>query len=260
MRERLVVAGVAWMGSGVCISGYVGAQATRPVLPTGGGIPWAYLRDETGTLVEPLSEIEIDLLEPIPQPPHCEDRRIDGTGRIRVVRRLPVDEARTFLHRIRRDAVRDLFGAEVVDGRYVRPGEGSASLGTVRVARIAFLDLDRDEARDRDSFRLHFYDSGGAFYRLRVTDLAFREHCRRAWERLGGRRDLAAIRVRERLNDSQDIFLRIGLSRPFESRAGQGPRCYLMVTGIFTFPTYLDAPWADYYAALDRVGAAAGRA
>lgn len=250
MRERLVVTDVAWVDSGVCIAGYVGQQATRPVLPAGGGIPWAYLRDESGTLVEPLTEIEIDLLEATPSPPHTEDRRIDGLGRVRIVRRLPEAEARAFLRRVCRDAVTDLFGTEVVDGRYVRPGEGHASLGTVRVLRITWLDLSRDEVRDRDQFTLRFDDAAGTSYRLRVTDLAFREHCCRTWERSNGRRDRAAIHVRERLNDAEEIFLRIGLSRPFEPQAGAGHRCYLIVTGVYTFPSYLDARWADYYAAL----------
>ncbi|MBX5444430.1 hypothetical protein [Sphaerobacter sp.] len=254
MRERLIVTDVAAMDSGVCIAGYVGARSTRPVLPEGGGIPWAYLRDESGNFVEPLTEVEINLLKHTPRPPHTEDRLIDGTGRIRIVRRLPEPEAQSFLRRVCRGSVTDLFGAEIVDRRYILPGQGHSSLGTLRVSRITWLDLDRDEDRGRDQFTLGFADSTGMSYRLRVTDVAFREHCRRTWERTSGRRDLAAIRVRERLNDAEEIFLRIGLSRPFEPGPGVGRRCYLMVTGVYTFPSYLDAPWAEYYAALSELG------
>ncbi|HLI51784.1 MAG TPA: hypothetical protein VKU87_08305, partial [Thermomicrobiaceae bacterium] len=60
------------------------------------------------------------------------------------------------------------------------------------------------------------------------------------------RRDIAALRVRERINRSREIYLRLGLSLPFQPRGAEA-RCYLVITGVHTFPTYLDGRWADYY-------------
>lgn len=249
MRVRMVVTDVAAMETGVCIAGYTSedARAVRPVLPLGGGIPWAYLQDAAGVLVEPLSEIEIDLGDRIPLPPHTEDHLILGTGAIRILGPLPEDVCRDLLGRLAVDRVEGIFGAEIIERRYVRPETGAASLGTLRVNRVTFLNLDIDERYARDRFTLEFFDGTRSRYSLRVTDLAFREFCRRTWLRYGDRRDLAAITVRERLNRTEEIYVRIGLSRPFTPREGAEARCYLIVTGVYTFPTYLEGRSADYY-------------
>lgn len=64
---------------------------------------------------------------------------------------------------------------------------------------------------------------------------------------LDHRRDEAAARIAARINDAEAIYLRIGLSRPFQPRSSAEAVCYLMVTGVYTFPSYLEGRFADYY-------------
>lgn len=249
MRQRMVVTDVAAMESRVCIAGYGSddQRSIRPVPSGGGGIPWFSLLDERDQVVEPFSEVEVSLRGSRPDPPHTEDHVFQGTPKFRLVRNLSESEAIHLLEGSRSESVADIFGAEVEDRRLVRPGSGSASLGTIRIEQIDGVNLRRDERYQRDHFNLAFRDQGGTQYNLRATDVAFRVYCRRVSDGQDGRRDLAAIQVRERLNDAEFIYLRIGLSRPHQSHADTEPACFLMVTGVYTFPSYLDGRWADYY-------------
>lgn len=249
MRERLVVTDLAVMESRVCVAGYAdgGRRSIRPVPLGGGGISWFALCTESGAIVEPFTEIEMNLREHRPDPPHTEDHIFQGAGKMRIVRRLHDQEAISLLETTRVDALDQIFGAEIVQSRFVRPGSGCASLGTIRVASIDRLHLGRDERYDRDRFDFQFHDAGGTAYRIRATDAAFREHCRRMHAQFDHHWDEAATRIRARINDAEAIFLRIGLSRPFQPRTRAEAVCYLMVTGVYTFPNYLDGRFADYY-------------
>lgn len=249
LREPMVVTDVAEMGSGtVCIAGYImdGLRPVRPVLPLGGGLPWELLRDRLGSVVEPFAEIEIDLGERCPDLPHREDRLILGTGEIEVRRVFPERVYQRLLRLTAQDVVADLFGTEVFEQRFVRPGDGHASLATVQIAQIDDLNLDPDPQYGRDHYRLTFRDAQWVQYRLRATDVAFREFCRQMIQRHGGRRR-AAAEIKRRLNRADELYLRIGLSRPFTPRDDTEPRCYLIVTGVYSLPTYLDDRWSAYY-------------
>ena len=50
-------------------------------------------------------------------------------------------------------------------------------------------------------------------------------------------RGAAARAVRQRLITAEDVFLRLGLTRPWEEHPD---RCLLQVNGVYTFPDYLD--------------------
>lgn len=251
MQERLIITDIAAVDAGVTIAGYASAtgRAIRPVPPDGGGIPWGFLLDADGVPIEPFTEVDIDLGQPRPHPPHAEDYEIDGTGNVQVVRRLAPDEQRELLMQTLAGPVSGLFGVDLVRRRFARPDSGQSSLGTVRVREIGFINLDADKQLRRDRYDLEFRDESETRYSLRATDLAFREYCRRVRGRFTDRRDLAAMRVRERLNQTDEIYLRVGLSRPFPRGAGPAARCYLVITGIYTFPSYLDSRWADYFPA-----------
>jgi hypothetical protein len=70
--------------------------------------------------------------------------------------------------------------------------------------------------------------------RLVITDLTWQYYCRSL---RGEERDLQKIaaELTERLKNSV-VYLRIGLARGWNKFP---ERCYLQITGIYTFPDYL---------------------
>ena len=89
-----------------------------------------------------------------------------------------------------------------------------------------------------------FDDAAGSRYNLAVTDLAFRFYL----DHLRDREDLSPAqgisRLTASIRASDDVFLRIGLTRGFSDRPD---RCHLQVTGVYTFPDYLDGKcFADF--------------
>ena len=50
--------------------------------------------------------------------------------------------------------------------------------------------------------------------------------------------------MRDRLGAAEEVFLRLGLTRPWEEHPD---RCQLQVNGVYTFPDYLDGRcFADF--------------
>lgn len=248
MRARLTLIGVAQMLSGVCIGGYAngGVRSVRPVLGSGDSIPWKYLQTQDGTLVEPFTEIEIDLAEVRSVPPHTEDILIHRTGNLAILRRLGEDESRRLTQQVSSRSLDAIFETEIHDYTHVLPGTGIRSLGMIRVERIHISEEEFSRTDQRNRYRIGFRDATDTWYCRPVTDIAFREFCRRTWNNAGGQRGQAAAHLKYRINAADEIYLRIGLSRPF-SPDDRPPACYLFVTGIYTFPSYLEGRWSDYY-------------
>jgi hypothetical protein len=245
----MVVTDVARMRSGVCIAGCSpdGKQSIRPVLASGGGIPWSLLRPSHDVVVEPFSVIEIDLRQAAPEAPHVEDMIIDGSGNIQIIGSLDETERRALLQRQCSPKIENLFGTEIVNRKFVRPGTGARSLGTVGIRRVSYVDLGLN-ASDRQQFRITFNDNAQTRYRLTVTDIAFRRLADQLCDRFG-EDQRASLWLKDQINHASLIYLRIGLSRAFDPQHGSDQNCYLMATGIYTFPNYLDQTWAAYYPA-----------
>lgn len=246
MRQRMVVTDLMAVDAGVSVAGYLPdpGKSVRPVPPRGSGFPWRSMVDVNGVPIEPFSEVEINLGDFLPNPPFLETVLVDSLDGLQVVRHLTISEQHRLLLGTLSNSVEAIFGTEIFKHRYTRPGSGIASIGTIRTDHISYVNLDADANIRRDRYDIEFRDGAGVRYSLRVTDLAFREFCRR--QRSPDRRDIAALRVRERVNRSREIYLRLGLSLPFQPR-GSDARCYLVITGVHTFPTYLDGSWAHYY-------------
>ena len=118
--------------------------------------------------------------------------------------------------------------------------EGTRSLGTVAIADALGVTYCREG--DRWVYRLGFADRAVARYRLAVTDLAYRYHLDRLRVRTGLDPDSVAETMLSSLRSS-DVYLRVGLARGWSEYPD---RCYLHVTGVYTFPDYLDVEcWAD---------------
>ena len=124
------------------------------------------------------------------------------------------------------------------------PEANTRSLGTVAGARVH--DVRIDDSHDRRQFRLDFADTTGREYPgLPINDLAFRNGMQKSIEMLGeeGEAEERALRA---VSSKERIYLRIGLSRP--EQLGDHPlTCWSQVTGIYTFPDYLEGKtFADF--------------
>ncbi len=125
-------------------------------------------------------------------------------------------------------------------GCYVIDGQGPRSLGTIQPRSLGKASYEQREGKW--DYRLEFTDGSGATYRLKITDLAFRYYCDS--QRKGGRApDGISAQLTATFNAST-VYLRIGLARGWEKYP---ERCYLQITGIHTFPDYLDGKtFADF--------------
>ncbi len=153
-------------------------------------------------------------------------------------------ERRALLLRILDRSVHAIFGAEIhrEPGWYVHAGEGNRSLGTVRPRAIHALDITF-RAWGKIDYHVSFTDQHGENYHLKVTDLT----CQYFLHDLLSVRQLAPSEAAAHIVDvwsSADTFFRIGLARGWEKYPD---RCYLQLTGIYSFPDYLDGRcFADF--------------
>ena len=196
-------------------------------------------------IIRPFAVVTLDVQERRPEPPHTEDRYIDPGFRRRLGI-LTVGQRKAFFATIEDESVEAIFGAAVhtapTGGWYVAAGDGLRSLVTVRPAEI--LDVSYwNKGLDEWTYHLTFVDNAHDEFRLAVTDLSFRayldhlrDHC--AMTPLSITDTMAAM-LR-----THEVYLRIGLARHW---AKHPERCHLQITGVYTFPDYLDGRcFADF--------------
>lgn len=231
----------------VCVAGITEAGVVvRPNLPNPGiHEDWLYNGDEV--IIRPFARVTLDLLRRDSRPPHTEDWRINPQIK-RLEGMLDEGERARHLQEMDGQCVDQLFGAPVRAvgrGFYVQAGEGLRSLATIRPKYIDFVRLCEEHGNFK--YKITFVDSTDHQYELTVTDLSFRyylDHLRasRGWScgRIG-------INLQQEFNRAT-TYLRIGLTRGFnpEPRQPQN-RCYLQITGVYSFPDYLNGRcFADY--------------
>jgi hypothetical protein len=236
VNKRLAITDLTRMHEGrVCVAGYdEEGVCIRPVLPPP-GIFEESLYSRGHAIVFPFALAQYDLVKHIPQPPHTEDHVYDPRH-VRLIRRLNEPERRSVLEHALFAGVEEIFEAPIVSGEgfYVVAGQGVRSLGTIqprRVCQVAF----QQSPDGRWKHRLHFVDSKGANYWLTITDLTWRYYANRRLSE-GRTPQQVAAHITTMLA-KREVFLRIGLARGWERFPD---RCYLQLTGIHTFPDYLD--------------------
>lgn len=244
--ERVCLAGypvdLAWNEAPVCV---------RPDFRYGVITePWLFSHGRV--IVRPFAVVGVDLIEHRPRPPHTEDWAIDE--RVRVARWAYDDEERhALLTHLDDGSVVNIFGAPIVhEGRWwVTAGTGVRSLGTIQPSRVVGVVLAPKVARNGWDYRIAFDDVASDRYDLAVTDLAFRfalDH-RRDWD--GQSPSEIADTTLNTLQAAKALFLRIGLTRGFPDRPD---RCYLQITGVYSFPDYLGGRcFADFPAYQERL-------
>lgn len=236
-RRLMTVTDITRMeGTRVCVGGYLDdGTAVRPI--TGKAGPTEAWLAPGGAQIAPFAVIELRVgrRPKRAQPPHTEDRETPERGQ-RVVRSLTSAEQKALLEQTTSPSVRAIFDAELhADpsgpwGRYVRVGEGTRSLGTVRAREITAVRYHHYPDRGRWDYRLRFSDERGEAYQLAVVDLAFRQRLDAMRER-GISSNAAARRTQIALSE-QAVYLRIGLARGW---ARHPDRCYLQITGVYGF-------------------------
>jgi hypothetical protein len=241
MRTLVTITDVTRMrGTNVCIAGYSqDGRCIRPVLRRG-AIQEDWLLEKGQIVIRPFAIVEFDLLKNDPDPPHTEDWIINSTYRV-CRGMLTSQQQRELLREKTDDAVENIFGALVHSkpGRYVKAGEGDRSLGTVQpkvFARVEFV-------KDRGTYQILFKDQAEEWWKLTVVDLSFRQYTRFLCVAKGKDPDEVAKSLTQSLR-RRYIFLRIGLSRGWTEYPD---RCFLQVTGVYSFPDYLEGRcFADF--------------
>ena len=226
----------------VCVGGYWrDLTAVRPKLQHRHGLTEHFLFHGGRLIIRPFAMVELDFLEAVPEPPHTEDWFVGHGYKALEQVRLPDEQAFAFLQRILDPDVTSIFDASVhtEHGCYVKSGEGSRSLGTILPKRLAAVQYIC-RADSKWDYRIAFVDQSGTGYRLAVTDLTFRHYC--DYQRLRGRspKEVAAD-IEHRLR-GVTVFLRIGLARGWKKFPD---RCYLQITGVHSFPDYLEGRCFD---------------
>jgi len=243
MKTQLVITDVTRMQEGrVCIAGYnKDLQCLRPVLPPPGiHESTLYLRGRP--IVFPFAVVEYDLLQPTPHPPHTEDIRYEPTS-VRLVKPLEEHRRRNALVKTLFPSVQMLFEVPIYSdvGHYIMDGVGPRSLGTIQPKRV-IKTIYEQSPEGKWKYRLGFVDGEDATYWLTVTDLTWRyfndDQCRQE-------RDPQIISSEmTSLLKSSEVYLRIGLARGWKEYPD---RCFIQLTGVYTFPDYLDGrTFADF--------------
>jgi hypothetical protein len=246
VRATLTITDLTRMqGDRVCVAGYLPDNTcVRPVFTKGGLTEdWLHMRGQVA--IRPFAIIEFDIQgkPSMPLPPHTEDRIIDTTHRVRRGV-LTLEERAEWCAKAEDRDVAAIFGAHIHDddGHFVLAGDGARSLGTVRVKRLEEVQFSPG-TNGRWQYRLGFIDQSGQYYRLPVTDLAFRTYL----AYLRDQRAVPPMSVAHRLTtilQKNPVFLRIGLARGWERHPD---RCYVQITGVYSFPDYLSGRcFADF--------------
>jgi hypothetical protein len=221
VRRRLVITDVTRMQEGrVCVAGYPADgedrdrhHCVRPEFRFGAPTE-TWLAAGGEVVVRPFAVVELDLKEPRPQPPHTEDWLVDERYRARRGLLSP-DERLALLARLDDGSVAEIFGAPVHEERgwFVLAGEGTRSLGTVRVAAVDAVTYAPKPDGRRWHYRLTFGDASGRRYNLAVTDLAYRYFLDSKREDAGLAPARVAGRMLATLRAADTVYLRVGLAR-----------------------------------------------
>lgn len=239
MKTKLTITDLTRMHGGrVCISGYDEAgTCIRPVLPHP-GIAEQSLKVNGKAIAFPFAMVEFDLLEPRPQPPHTEDYSYKP-GSTRLVRVLTEEQRQELLSKTLFDNVEAIFEQSIQrkPGYYVLDGQGPRSIGTIQPQRVFEAIYAPGEKGEGDAwdYRLVFRDNAGERYRLKITDLTWHYYCDSLRSEKSDAQHIASELTY--LLKSRIVFLRIGLARGWKEFPD---RCYLQVTGVHTFPDYLE--------------------
>lgn len=252
MWREIIITDVTRMSDDkVCVAGVdKKGNVIRPLLPYPDSIREADLYDGSTVLIRPRAVLNIHVAPADKcELPHSEDHLWSNTNQVELLRHADNKTWKIVLERTSSPSVNTIFEANLHKNKKVAPGDGTRSLGTIKPASIdkfGYYRLKFDE-KEADDYRLGFTDSvNESFVSIPITDLSLRTYI----EYLRVKRRFHPKKIRSLFEEKfaqSEVWLRLGLTRPFQKSEEDGKWCYLQVTGIYTFPDYLEGKcFADF--------------
>jgi hypothetical protein len=248
MLQTIVITDLTQMkGSNyVCIVGInASGQCLRPVdEDREKGIPKNLLYYKSRLIVRPGAKVEFDFHTAGLELPHLEDHIYDPDH---IVSKgfCSSAEWENTLRKSSYTAVDEIYDGLLEERKWVKPGAHTRSIATLSMANIVNVQLPEWDGKLR--YRLSFKDHTGNLFDCPVSDLTFRELCYKRIKRDSHPRLPVARELTTLLKNANRVYLRLGLARPFKTAPTADPKCYLQVTGIYTFPDYLQGKtFADF--------------
>ena len=247
MRQTIVITDLTQMPAGnqVCVVGISeNGECIRPVCD--GGFLKKYLYINNTVSIRPGARIGFDFIPAKIEPPHIEDKTFNPTSIVShgVCNRA---EWESVLKSSSYTSVKDIYNGYLQDSSWVRPGTQTRSIATLSGANELNVQIREWEGRLR--YHLSFKDSTGITFGRPISDLTFRELCYKRVKMDGDPCLTVSTDLTSLLKKADRVYVRLGLARPWIQPGTSEPKCYLQVTGIYTFPDYLQGKtFADFSA------------
>ena len=219
----------------VCVTGInENGDCIRPVCSNGFLKKYLYINNRPA--VRPEARIRFDFTPAKIQPPHIEDKTFDPTSIVS----MGFCDNTEWEHLLQSSAytsVRDIYDGFLQDFSWVKPGTKTRSIATLSTATN--LNVQLPEWDGKLKYKLSFEDSMGDTFVRPISDLTFRGLCYKKVRRDGNPRLTVSSELTDLLRESDRVYIRLGLARPWVQPGTIEPKCFLQVTGIYTFPDYL---------------------
>lgn len=236
MRQTLVITDLTQMpiGNQVCVTGInEKGECIRPICD--GGFLKDYLYSNNKISIRPRARIGFDFTPAKIEPPHIEDKVFNPNSIVNYGICSDSDWE-SVLKKTSYTKVKDIYNGFLQDCSWVKPGSKTRSIATLSSANA--LNVKLAEWSKKLEYKLSFQDMNDTFERP-ISDLAFRELC---FKKIIIDKYPSSIfngELTDLLKKADRVYLRLGLARPWIRPGTIEPKCYLQVTGIYTFPDYL---------------------
>ena len=248
MKKILVITDVTQMpanrnrGNEVCVVGIdTEGQCIRPVCD--GGFLKKYLMDVNGkVIIRHGARAELDLFPIKTQPPHIEDMKFEPSS-ISSKGLCGSTEWEEALRKNSFNSVEEIYEGHLQDQGWVVPGAKTRSIATLSEASIIDVELTSKSVKPR----ITFLDKAGCEFNRPASDLTLWDHCYSMVRKQGHNSGEVERELVSLLQKADRLYLRLGLARPWEPEDDGGEKCWLQVTGVYTFPDYLNGKcFADF--------------
>jgi len=235
----------------ICIAGYLQENMTcMRLLLRNKDTDLDWISADNG-IIKPFTKIIVEVMRNKGNPrPHDEDTYIYQAYKI-IEEEIPDSEKIELLTATCFASIEDIFETEILGHTYLLEGTGKRSLGTIEAVSAEFHTYVESSEHGRPEIRgqLIITDKTNTIYTLPITDLHYWAYIQHKFPDPGtvDRDELRHFNttLSASISEADTIYLRIGLGRPV---AKQQNSMYLQVTGIYSFPDYLNH--GDYYSSL----------
>jgi len=248
MKKTLVITDVTQMptdrnrGNEVCVVGIDDeGRSVRPVCE--GGFLKDYLYDiRQKVVVRHGAKVEFDLFPIAIKPPHIEDV---GFKPMSVISKGLCSSTHweSVLQKSAFSSVSEIYGGFLMESGWVKPGAQIRSIATLSMASIVDIELTGRSFKPR----ITFVDRSECRFNLPVSDLTLWDYAYSLVKKQGCTPEEVKDELVSQLKGANRLYLRIGLARPWVRDKDEGARCWLQITGVYTFPDYLHGKsFADF--------------